>query len=103
MTENFPSGRTENTENNAMSQIEYRFSLKLRVDSPNQLWNAAAARCRTLPGICEDDVSDMIGPVDDPSIMDCLMVLALPDQVPGCTRLDADLCSDVPPWQAPRH
>lgn len=97
MAENFPSGRTKKTENNAMSQIEYRFSLKLRVDSPDQLWRAAAARCLTLPGICEDDLADMIGPIDDPSISDCLMVLTLPDQVPGCTRLDADLHSDGTP------
>jgi hypothetical protein len=97
MAEIFPSGRTKKTEIHAMSQTEYRFSLKLRVDSADQLWRAAAARCLTLPGICEEDVADMIGPIDDPSISDCLMVLTLPDQVPGCTRLDADLCRDEVP------
>lgn len=48
-------------------------------------------------------MADMIGPIDDPSISDCLMVLTLPDQVPGCTRLDADLHSDEAPtlWKDP--
>ncbi|WP_395391282.1 hypothetical protein WBP07_12045 [Novosphingobium sp. BL-8A] len=74
-----------------MSQIEYQFSLKLRVDSPGKLWQAAALRCMAQPGICEEDVIDMIGPSDDPSIADCLMVLALPEHLPGCTRLDVAL------------
>lgn len=91
MTENLPSGRVDKIDNHAMSQIEYQFSLKLRVDSPGKLWQAAALRCLAQPGICEDDVTDMIGPVDDPSIADCLMVLALPEHLPGCTRLDVGL------------
>ncbi|WP_165912201.1 hypothetical protein [Novosphingobium sp. PhB165] len=81
----------ENIDCYAMSQIEYWFSLKLRVDSPGKLWQAAALRCLAQPGICEDDVAEMIGPADDPSIADCLMVLALPEHVPGCTRLDVAL------------
>ncbi|WP_395328290.1 hypothetical protein WBP06_12805 [Novosphingobium sp. BL-8H] len=83
-----------------MSQTEYSFSLKLRVDSPGKLWQAAAIRCMAQPGICEDDVAEMIGPFDDPSIVDCLMVLALPDHMPGCTRLDVSLGNHGPDYPA---
>lgn len=101
MTKNLPLGRVE-IDRHAMSQIEYQFSLKLRVDSPGKLWQAAALRCMAQPGICEEDVTEMIGPSDDPSIADCLMVLALPEQLPGCTRLDValdDRGSDYLPGQ----
>ncbi|PZQ52054.1 MULTISPECIES: hypothetical protein [Novosphingobium] len=49
-----------------------------------------------------EDVDELIGPIDDPSIADCLMILALPDRVPGCTRLDVALqASESPPMAAP--
>ncbi|WP_277666064.1 hypothetical protein [Novosphingobium lindaniclasticum] len=45
-----------------------------------------------------EEVDELIGPIEDPSIADCLMVLALPDRIPGCTRLDVALqASESPP------
>lgn len=72
-------------------QQEYWFSLKLRVDSPAQLWQAAALRCLSQTDLNRDEVEDLLGPVEDPSIADCLMMLALPERLPGCTRLDTAL------------
>lgn len=73
------------------AQQEYWFSLRLRVDSPAQLWQAAALRCLSQADLSHDEVEDLIGPADDPSIADCLMLLALPERLPGCTRLDTAL------------
>lgn len=75
----------------AGAQQEYWFSLRLRVDSPAQLWQAAALRCLSQADLSQDEVEDLIGPADDPSIADCLMLLALPERLPGCTRLDTRL------------
>ncbi|WP_159980896.1 MULTISPECIES: hypothetical protein [unclassified Novosphingobium] len=73
------------------AQQEYWFSLRLRVDSAAQLWQAAALRCLSQADLSQDEVEDLIGPAGDPSIADCLMVLALPERLPGCTRLDTAL------------
>ncbi|KMS52683.1 hypothetical protein V474_24380 [Novosphingobium barchaimii LL02] len=73
------------------AQQEYWFSLRLRVDSAAQLWQAAALRCLSQSDLSQDEVEDLIGPAGDPSIADCLMVLALPERLPGCTRLDTAL------------
>lgn len=72
-------------------QQDYWFSLRLRVDSPAQLWQAAALRCLSQADLSPDEVEDLIGPIEDPSIADCLMLLALPERLPGCTRLDTTL------------
>jgi len=73
------------------AQQEYWFSLRLRVDAPAQLWQAAALRCLSQTDLDQSEVEDMIGPIEDPSIADCLMILALPERIPGCTRLDTTL------------
>lgn len=90
-----PGGKTGEVQAPGTQQ-EYWFSLRLRVDSPTQLWHAAALRCRQS-GMSQDEVEDLIGPVEDPSITDCLMLLALPERLPGCTRLDTALhAADLP-------
>ncbi|WP_157222560.1 hypothetical protein [Novosphingobium sp. AP12] len=82
------------------TQQDYWFSLKLRVDSPAQLWQAAALRCLSQTELSQDEVEDLIGPADDPSIADCLMLLALPERLPGCTRLDTALVPAGTPGSA---
>jgi hypothetical protein len=74
---------------------EYEFTLKLRVECPTSLWQAAAKHCANDSAHSPDDIADLIGPMDDPSIEDCLMALALPDQLPGCTMLDVLLAPDA--------
>jgi hypothetical protein len=73
------------------AQQEYSFSLRLRVDSPTQLWQAAALRCLSHSDLSRDEVEELIGPASDPSLADCLLLLALPERLPGCTRLGTAL------------
>ena len=70
---------------------EFEFRLKLRVDCPTTLWHAAARRCGNSIDPSIDDIADLIGPLEDPSIADCLMALALPDRIAGCTMMYAFL------------
>ena len=78
------------------AQQEYWFSLKLRVDSPEQLWQAAALRCLSQSNLSPAEVEEIIGPIEDPSVSDCLMILALPERIPGCSRLDTILAHTRP-------
>ncbi|HSX53675.1 MAG TPA: hypothetical protein VLG14_00115 [Sphingomonas sp.] len=70
---------------------EFEFRLKLRVECPTALWHAAARRCGSSIDPSIDDITDLIGPPEDPSIADCLMALALPDRLAGCTMMYAFL------------
>lgn len=64
------------------------------------LWQSAARLCLEDPTLSAEDIEDLIGPCEDPSISDCLMVLALAQSIPGCARLDAGL-DEIP--TAPVH
>lgn len=70
---------------------EFQFTLNLRVDSQEALWRAAAKHCRLSSAMPVDDIIDLIGPVEDPSIEECLLVLALPTRIAGCEMLDVRL------------
>lgn len=73
---------------------EFEFRLKLRVECPTTLWHAAARRCGSSIDPSIDDIVDLIGPLEDPSIVDCLMALALPDRVAGCTMTNVFLAPE---------
>lgn len=70
---------------------EFEFRLKLRVECPATLWHAAARHCGSRIDPSIDDISELIGPLEDPSIADCLMALALPDRIAGCTMTNVFL------------
>ncbi|WP_179045961.1 hypothetical protein [Sphingobium lactosutens] len=70
-----------------VSDREFEFTLKLRVECPNTLWKAAAHHCMNIFDYSRDDIIDLIGPAEDPSIEDCLLMLALPARMAGCTML----------------
>jgi hypothetical protein len=97
MIENLPFNCAGDAGPTVVSHEEFWFSLKLRVDSASQLWQAAALRCMSQSEMSYEEVDELIGPIDDPSIADCLMVLALPDRIPGCTRLDVALQASESP------
>ena len=69
-------------------QPEYRLSLTLSVPDADALWAAAAARLLVAPGMTLDDVVDVIGPRQDPSVLDCLTAVVSPDAIPGCVLDD---------------
>ena len=63
---------------------QVRIALTFTVRDREALWDAAAARGLTAPGMDIDDVIDVIGPREDPSIPDCLAMLVQPMSAPGC-------------------
>ena len=73
------------------SSRDLLFALKVRVKCPSILWRAAASHCMRETAIRAEDLAELIGPSEDPSIEDCLMALALPAQIPGCSLLDVHL------------
>lgn len=67
---------------------EYRVTLSLTVRHAGALWDAAVHRALQLPGTRLDDVVEVIGPREDPSISDCLAMLVMPRTLPGCEAED---------------
>lgn len=80
-------------------QPEYRISLTLAVSDGRALWTAAAARLLASSGMTFDDVVEMIGPCEDPSISDCIATLVKPDGLAGCLLDDfwVDAFPNTPP------
>lgn len=74
-----------------MNGGRYTLTLELLVEDGARLWDAAAARYREGIGLSLAEVMETIGPREDPSIEDCLMTIALPDHVEGCTLTDFKL------------
>lgn len=65
-------------------QPEYRISLTLSVADASALWTAAATCLLAAPGMTLDDAIDVIGPCQDPSILECLTAIACPAAMAGC-------------------
>lgn len=63
---------------------QVRIALTFTVRDREALWDAAASRGLAAPGMIIDDVVDVIGPREDPSIPDCLAMLVQPMAAPGC-------------------
>ena len=70
---------------------EFEFRLKLRVECPTALWHAAPRHCGSHIDASLDDITELIGPAEDPSIADCLMALALPARIAGCTMTNVSI------------
>lgn len=62
----------------------YAFGLDLRVDDPQQLYDAALERAID-DGLDEEDARTLLGSRDDPRIVDCLTMLLDPGRLPGCS------------------
>ena len=65
-------------------QAEYRVTWTLAVQDLDALWSAAAAKGMAAPQATIEDVLDVIGPREDPSISECIAMLAAPVPIPGC-------------------
>ena len=76
---------------------EFEFRLKLRVECPTALWQAAARHCGSHIDASLDDITELIGPEEDPSIADCLMALALPARIAGCTMTNVSIDAEGEP------
>jgi len=64
---------------------EVRISLLLSVEDHGALWDAAAIKGMSAPGMRLDDVVDVIGPREDPAIAECIAMLTQPAPLPGCS------------------
>lgn len=65
-------------------QQNFRLTLQIAVRDVDQLWRMAAARALATGELDQDAVEEVIGPVDDPQIADCLAMLLVPSPVAGC-------------------
>ena len=61
--------------------------MRISVTDATDLWRAAAAHALSYESD-QGDVEDVLGPMEDPSIADCLAMLIGPRNVPGC-RFDS--------------
>ena len=61
-----------------------QFTLQIRPDNITALRLAAAKR---IGGDCEEELEEILGPIADPSVHDCLMALLLPPYIDGCTMI----------------
>lgn len=73
----------------------FTVTVTLRVDDAERLWAAAAERAFASPGMTIADVLDTIGPREDPSIADCIAMLAAPGDMGGC-QLDSFAVREAP-------
>ncbi|CAN5542917.1 hypothetical protein BH10PSE14_BH10PSE14_13860 [soil metagenome] len=86
--ENIVHDQAPRLEARTRPQPEFRISLTLAVTDAQALWTAAAAKLLSSPGMSLDDVLDVIGPREDPSITDCVALMAKPIALPGCVLDD---------------
>lgn len=75
---------------------EYEAILKFSVNDPGLLRQAVGQLLRDK-GLGAEEIDDTIGPIDDPSIIDCLAALVMPDVVEGCHIEEFDIHSGVRP------
>lgn len=66
------------------SSGRYDVSMRLSVRDPGLLWRMAAAKMLSIGGFAEEDVVDVLGPMEDPSIIDCIVMLVGPCDLGGC-------------------
>ncbi|AGH49110.1 MULTISPECIES: hypothetical protein [Sphingomonas] len=85
------SGGSAHNAGTGNSEMNYRLTLQLSVEDACALWDAAAERCMSVGGLTIEDVEETLGPRQDPSIEDCLITLALPARIAGCTLTDFNL------------
>lgn len=75
---------------------EVRISLVLSVQDSEALWDAAAIKGLSAPGMRLSDIIDVIGPREDPAIAECVAMLAQPAQMAGCSLERFDIEAIVP-------
>lgn len=63
---------------------QLRVALTFSVSDREKLWDAAAERGLASPGMEIEDIIDVIGPREDPSLVECLAMLVQPAPTPGC-------------------
>lgn len=68
-----------------------KVELSLTVRDCASLWDAAALKGLSTPGMRLADLVDVIGPREDPEIAECIALLAQPATIAGCELEDFDV------------
>lgn len=66
----------------------FRVSVDIDILDMKALWLAAAQRGRNFAGLDDDDIEDVIGPVEDPDFAACLSMLMSPVAPAGCQAVN---------------
>lgn len=72
----------------ANTGTSFSVTLTLSVEDAGALWTAAAERALAMPGMTLANVLDTLGPREDPSVADCIAMLAAPQAIAGCALDD---------------
>ena len=62
----------------------FEVTIRLNVDDPGLLWRAAAAQALSYSGCEATDLEEMLGPIEDPNLADCVAMLLGPRALSGC-------------------
>jgi hypothetical protein len=65
-----------------------RVSFDVVVANPQAQWHAAAQIAFQQLGISIAEVEDVIGPAEDPMVIECLTMLTAPIAIAGCVVVD---------------
>jgi hypothetical protein len=68
-----------------------RVSFDVVVMDPQALWHAAVRIASQPQHISVPDIEDVLGPMEDPMIIDCLAMLTAPDAIAGCAPMTFDI------------
>lgn len=63
---------------------QYEVKLRFSVQDLGLLWRMAAAHMLSLGDYTGEDVVEMLGPMEDPSVADCIAIMAGPPDLAGC-------------------
>lgn len=74
----------------------YDINLRIAVADGAALWRAAAEQMlmQTSGEISRQEIEDVLGPMDDPAVSDCLALVIGPRPVAGCIFEDFDIAQD---------
>jgi hypothetical protein len=75
---------------------EVHIELSLSVHDCASLWDAAALKGLSAPGMRLADLVDVIGPREDPAVAECIAMLAQPVLIPGCEQAHFDVAIVAP-------
>lgn len=74
----------------------YDVTLRLSVEDIGRLWRAAVAHALTMGDYSDEDMEDMLGPIEAPNVADCLAMLVGPRALAGC-RFEAFAIASAQP------
>ena len=81
----------------------FDIGIRVRVKDVALLWRMAAAHALSMPGLEPEDVEEIIGPMEDPSLADCLGLLLTPKAIAGCSFAEFSVNGAAKPPRSPRR